>query len=395
MSRICAVVALVGLVALGVPVGASGAVGSAHSKRAASTKEPTIRLRQIGISSTLVYTDGVRWAVYEPTAGVTRIMDTVKGTSVSRPDPEGCAGGLLAVGGGEILYACMDPECPEGQDMCGVEPKGSYHEIAHLVVEDIVTGAQHPVAGEDDIPADNPEVSSLSNFNALGSQWLVGALDMYHGGEVFFLNWHSGRILAEESEPKSAAVDFENLNREGLLQPMCSPLARGFAPLVELSFNTEFFVPSEYAPPFLLQERFKAGPRDYHLYLSRCGSTRQEQIPEFAEPHKPRYYVLAGEYSKGVQLGGGVLSYGLGHLWRLDAYGRPWHGRSYRLVGPPKAPLDEEPGILEQHTSTMVFETIERKGAPEVVYRAGVPGNRGPERYGVWVGRLPWTQRHG
>ena len=154
-------------------------------------------------------------------------------------------------------------------------------------------------------------------------------------------------------------------------------------------------MPSEYAPPFLLQERFKAGPRDYHLYLSRCGSTRQEQIPDFAEPHKPRYYVLAGEYSKGVQLGGGVLSYGLGHLWHLDTRGRPWHGRPYRLTGPPEAPLHEEPGVLEQHTSTTVFETIKRVNAPEIAYRAGMPGNRGPERYGVWVGRLPWTRRHG
>lgn len=36
--------------------------------------------------------------------GVTRIMDTVKGTTRTRSDPEGCAGGLLAIGGEEILY---------------------------------------------------------------------------------------------------------------------------------------------------------------------------------------------------------------------------------------------------------------------------------------------------
>ncbi len=157
MRRICVVLALVGLVAFGVSMGASGAVASIRSKHAVSPKEPTIHLKQIGTSYTRVYTDGVRWAVYEPTEGVTRIMDTVRGTSTTRPDPEGCAGGLIAVGGGEILYACSDSQCAEAADVCLPEQQcppprqifycseRSKYESGRWTVEDLTSGAQYPL----------------------------------------------------------------------------------------------------------------------------------------------------------------------------------------------------------------------------------------------------------
>ncbi len=110
-ASIC--VAMCALVATCMTAAPALAARSADGRR-----EPAIRLKLIGTSYSRVYTDGVRWAVYEPTEGVTRIMDTVRGTSTTRPDPEGCAGGLVAVGGGEMLYDCSDPECPEAADVC-------------------------------------------------------------------------------------------------------------------------------------------------------------------------------------------------------------------------------------------------------------------------------------
>jgi hypothetical protein len=316
-------------------------------------------------------------------------MDTVKGTSMTRPDPEGCAGGLLAVGGGEILYECVDSECPEQQVVTCLIPelKGLDRQIVRLVVVDIATGMQHPVAGENDIPSGGPPTGSPSTFNEVGSQWLAGNTNIYHAGGIFFLNWHSGRLFWEEEEPDTASRDFEDLNSEELLQPMCSPLMRGLAPPIELRSNTKFVKSSDYAPPFLVEERFKPGPSDYRLYLRRCGSPHQELIGSSKSPDQG---VGVGA---GLQASGGVLSYGLGYLWHLDARERPWIGRSYRLTGLPSPKPREMPGGLEQHTSTMVFETIERAGAPERVIRYGLSGDTGPERYEVWVGRLPWTRR--
>ena len=132
---------------------------STGASAAGSHNEPTIRLKRIGTSYTPVYTDGVRWAVYEPTEGVTRVMDTITGTSTTRPDPDGCAGGLIAVGGGEILYACSDHECPEATDACVISPVQTIgqpyqrsYEIGRWIVEDVTSGAEQQLNAGKGLP---------------------------------------------------------------------------------------------------------------------------------------------------------------------------------------------------------------------------------------------------
>ncbi len=381
-SQARACVAVLGLIAvLAWQVGASPTpAAAAASTRVSSHNEPTIRLKLIGTSYTQVYTDGVRWAVYEPTAGVTRIMDTIKGTSTTRPDPEGCAGGLLAIGGGEILYACSDPECPEAADACRIEKLEKQREIGRWVVEDIASGAQHLLAeGGEGLPVD--VFGGLSGLDAIGSEWAVGGIATPFGGVRFFLDWHSAHIIYEREkegeaeageEPTSANTDYENLDSEALLTPLCRPLTRPLAPTQERLALPRYF-PTKYVPPFMIQEHINLSEVRQHAYLQRCGSTREELIPEI------------GTWEG--QLGSGVLT-GFRRLWRLNPHGRPWLGQSYRLMGPSKKSTAREVG----HTSTMVFDTIEQPvPTKQEPHPEGAPTERGPGFYAVWVGRLPWV----
>lgn len=280
------------------------------------TSEPRIRLKLIGTSYTPVYTDGVRWAVYEPTEGVTRIMDTIKGTSTTRPDPEGCAGGLVAIGGGEMFYACSDLECPEAADncllkvpetfcppavagtSCVTEMVPSGYEIGRWIVEDIASGAQHLLNIGKGLPTSNRrDVESESELTGIGSQWAASA----SGWGAYFVNWHTGQVIYERKEPTSADRDYENLDSEALLVPLCSPFTRSLEPTGP-GIEGPRYLSLTYEPPFLVEDRF-IGLRAY-AYLRRCGSSRTEPIP--------------------VELGGpfkGVLV-GVHHLRRLNAHGR-------------------------------------------------------------------------
>ena len=362
------------VVVAGVAIVPYAHAASASAQHGHKQSEPTIRLKLVGTSSTPVYTDGMRWAVYEPTVGVTRLMDTVYSTSVTRPDPEGCAGGLLAIGGGEILYACSDPACLHAANACLlVESQRECPpilavcqntEIGRWIVEDIVSGAQHPVdIGKGLLPAFSRYGVSLSSLDWIGSQWARGSADM-----PFFLNWHTGQVIEEKAEPASANLDYENLDSKTLLEPLCRPLTRRRIPPADMQINPVYFG-SQYVPPFMTEER--ADPSAFHglLYLRRCGSRRGELL------------------SEGFQLGDGVLL-GYRRLWRLNPHGRPWLGQSYRLTGPPKP--HEAGGLSVSHTSMMVIETIERPATRVEPYRGDVPWNRGPGRFRVWVGRLPW-----
>jgi hypothetical protein len=398
LARAC--VAVLSLLAVLGWQASSSAAPAAAAKTKSGLREPAIRLHMIGTSSSRLHTDGVRWAVYEPTEGVTRIMNTVKGYAVNRPDPPGCTGGLLAIGGGEILYACSDPECPEGLDACLLKTPETFcppavagtscrvvmvsngYETGRWIVEDIASGMQHQVAIGRGLPARAeeyaPEREVLSALEAIGSQWAAGEAS---GGGRFFVDWHTGHVIFEEGkqgeaeaseEPESANLNYENLDSEALLAPLCPPLKRGLAPSGIKQSNGRYFR-SSYGPPFMVEERFKLSEVHHHAFLRRCGSTREELISE-----------LSGGWEE--LIGDGVLS-GSHRLWRLNAHKRPWLGRSYRLVVPPQSREAREVSV--GHTSTMVFETIEPTPGPDE-FREGAPTGHSPERYEIWVGRLPW-----
>lgn len=365
-------VAALSLVVLLAGLGASPAPAAAVrltvAKAASAHKEPVIRLKLIGNSYTAVYTDGVRWAVYEPSAGVTRILNTIKGTTTIRPAPEGCTGGLIAIGGGEILYACANPECPNHAHSCPIEPREEY-ENTRFVVEDITTGAQHPLAGENHLPTSNVGVEGGPGIlEAIGHEWAQGATSGHNGTSIWFVNWHTGAVEREASSSGDAAF-FADLDSAELLQPLCAPLTR---PANSVS-AAPAVAPAQYEPPFAV-----IGPLGYEqvfLQLRRCGSRMHMLLPE------------GGPYASSVQLGGGILSwlgsgkrghytrYGGAYLTKLYAHDRAWHGPFYRVAGLPamKVLKTETPPML-QHTSNMVFATV-RLNESEItqIYSARLP----------------------
>jgi hypothetical protein len=366
------------LIALAWVAAASSAASASttHASTARSKNEPTIRLKPIGTSYTQVYTDGVRWAVYEPTEGATRIIDTIKGASTTRPDPEGCAGGLIAVGGGEILYACSDPECAEAADACvispvhtvGEQPYKSPYELGRWVVEDAASGAEHQLNIGKGLPPYRTRYGDFTGrLEAIGSQWAASASRSY------FVNWHTGQVVEEEEEPSSANRYYDNLNSEALFAPLCSPLELSPYPAGVEYENAPRYDPFEYSPPFMIERRYRSSDFRFHPYLRRCGSTRAKPLPE------------------GADLGDGLLfSGGRDRVSRLNPRGPSWFGQSYRIVEPSK-----HRSIGSGTTSTMAFEVVATRATTSEpkTFREGAPGDRGPNLYDVWVGRLPWARR--
>jgi hypothetical protein len=150
---------------------------SSKAKQMTSAKLGSIHMKLLGTTNSAAdfLTDGVRWATYEPTEGVTRFMDTVTGHTINRPDPEGCTGGLLAIGGGEVMYECDDPECPGQERSCKFKiPNASYSErlvSRRYVVENIVSGDQHVVPGTNRVVVGAERTFEL---DTVGSQWAGG-----------------------------------------------------------------------------------------------------------------------------------------------------------------------------------------------------------------------------
>ncbi len=110
------------------------------------------RPRLVGTAVTSLYSDGVRWAAYEPMPGTTRIMDARTGRWTTRRDPEGCARGLVAVGSGYLLYWCgTNRPCQVGfaeDGGCALVNAHESYLYTNYVVEDIATGVALPVAGD-------------------------------------------------------------------------------------------------------------------------------------------------------------------------------------------------------------------------------------------------------
>ncbi|MFZ2050398.1 MAG: hypothetical protein WAU69_05640 [Solirubrobacteraceae bacterium] len=352
-----------------VPVGKHRAARAAIERKARKKKKPvppTIKLKLLGSVAPetpengnarhgWLYTDGVRWAAYEPTAGTTRLIETIKNKTVERPDPEGCADGLIAVGGGEMLYSCEDPECPEHERSC---PLPSNHDLAstRYVIEDIGSGEQHPVAGEDTLPNQSPE-AGIGNLAQIGSQWAEGGIGTHIGGYNFFLDWHTGQLVREEQQGSEQSI--ENLSNPNLTQRLCKPITR---PENTNEYKFSDYSPLAYEPPFAVVGPL--GEPELKVYvplqLRKCGSSKRVLLPP----------------GNGVQLGGRVVSWvGKGpYVTQLHTSESAWHGPYYKLTG-----LPSEVGAkisFVQHTSNTVFVTIKS----------------GPGSAQVYLARLPWTK---
>ncbi len=328
---------------------------------------PAIKMKLLGAAVSSVYTDGVRWAAYEPSHGVTRVMDTIAGTSVKRDNPEGCAGGLEAMGGGELLYDCTDPMCPpEHAHLCVLKwPEGSllgYETFARFVMVDIATGAQHVVVGTEGTSLgasmEGASTQATVHFGGpIGSQWMTGGDSEQLISEQFFLNWHTGLVISESGSigtPRD--YDWEDLNSEQLMQPLCRPLRRPLR--VQGGENAPLYVPAAYAPSLAVIEVGEEGKRTPQLL--HCGSSKHVSLPSCGGP----------------QFGGGALSCGIELVTQLAPRRYPWHKAFYK-VSPPAG--EKYSGLL-QHTSTTILTTFRRDGQGY-----GVIGD-------VYDAQLPWAK---
>jgi hypothetical protein len=325
-------------------------------------------LKLIGKSVTWLYTDGARWAAYEPSAGITRLIDSKARRSSNRPDPTGCTGGLVAVGSGELLYHC-EQQCPPSPTSDGacVFNKGSgqynWYQDTRYVAEDIATGLSHPIIGDNHLPMANIDEGGSTSLVAVGRQWVEGIVTIYHGGGRYWLNWHTGRLVEEDASMRFDAGKVMDLNSSSLVRPICTPLARATPNSNGVNLEVSDFPSFAYVSPFAFEspeEREEA-----HGHLRRCGSRQTQTLP--------------GVAPWSLQLGGGVLSWIASdprirnnddtmYLTRLDRHARSWHRRIYTLDGP-------EVGrhfMLLQHTATTVYETTARPGSLRV-YAAWIP----------------------
>jgi hypothetical protein len=339
--------ALAVLVALLVGVAAPSAYG-------------TPRLRLIGTAVTRLYSDGVRWAAYEPTAGTTRLIDARTGRWSRRHDPEGCAGGLIAVGSEDLLYQCSHQPCEHRSLQfggCVVEGPGEASFDANYVVVDIATKIARAVVGDRHLPLDDSPVGGYTHLTAIGSQWVEGETSSERSGYVFFLNWHTGEVRQETERPNGNYPTFEDLDNAKLVRPICTPLRRRAA----ADPGVRGALPFAYAAPFAVEADEVAG----ELSLMRCGSHLVHALP--------------GERAGSLQIGGGVLSWIAAdpriennddtmYLTRLEPHSRSWHGRIYTLTGP-EVGADH---MLLQHTRTTVYETATRQ-LPIHIYAARIP----------------------
>lgn len=375
---LASLLALIAIVAGPTPIAAAAAtrahgdallVKQSATKTKAKKKKPaptTIKMKLLGSVAPespengnqrrgWLYTDGARWAAYEPMAGTTRLIDTVTNKTIERPDPEGCADGLIAVDGGEILYSCEDPECPEHERSCPL-PSNNTLASTRYVVEDIGSDEQHPVAGEDTLPNQSPE-AGIGGLSEIGSQWAEGGIGTHVGAYQFFLNWRTGQLVLAEKEESETSV--EDLGNPGLKQRLCKPITR---PENKAEYKFSLYAPLQYEPPFAVVGPLDTSDpeADVPLQIRKCGSGKRVFPPS----------------GGGVQLGARVLSWaGNGaYITPLYVKGREWHGPYYKLLGLPMG--REVEGPLVQHTSSMVFVTVQTGLTPAQVYLARLPWAR-------------------
>jgi hypothetical protein len=372
---------------------------SANGKSKISPKLGSIHMKLLGASTDELLTDGTRWAAYEPTLGVTRLMDTATGHTINRPDPEGCASGLVAIGGGEVMYECNDPECPGQERSCRFNPpvRAEGVESRRYVVENIVSGAQHIVPGTSRVPVG--ETERTFELDEIGSQWAGGTQqnEEYRGrGVGLFVNWHTGQLVYEANkpsfavgnvteEPKSNKEEVENLSSARLLQSLCAPLTR----LINGAENTSSKYGSfEYEPPFAV-----LGPVGPPALIVKEGPTAPLQLRRCGSP--ARVILQGGGSDSAAQLGHDVLSWrttyevssrlhGVNYVTHLNPRSRTWFGLIYQLTALPK--YSEIDNTYVKHTGTLIFATVrnvEKTSTGSVTYERS--GSR------IYLAWLPWV----
>ena len=210
-----------------------------------------------------VRTDGVRYAAYEPTPGVTRVLDTRLGTQfeVATPCDVRYRSDPVFIGGGTLMWGCFpDSEGPMVLD----------------IASRVVSRAAKPTA---------PFPSVYGEIEEIGARWIFHRVDneVLKGRYQTVTDWRTGRTLREPGS-KADALD---LDAPDLIRRMCDPLRRTLA-----RTGPRAYAPYQYEPPYGLRIRRGA------LVLERCGAKRT------LLSKKPKDGYIAG-----ARLAGGVATW--------------------------------------------------------------------------------------
>jgi hypothetical protein len=197
-----------------------------------------------------------RYVAWDRDARTTHVVDTRNGRSFDVPDPAGCEvrrgnsgpyeGGLVDVGGGYLMWRCVDPN--SGQEVPGLMRIGEGRVVYAAGVQQL-----HEAYRTD---------AASVNFTAVGRHWIQWYASYNHYSKDVFLNWRTG----DRQEDRDSDGSVPNLDDPQLVQRLCPPLARRANP--DYDEFTAPFKPFDYEEPYGVTE---AGGKSKVLLLERCG----------------------------------------------------------------------------------------------------------------------------
>lgn len=231
------------------------------------------RFTPIGEAIGPVVTDGVRYAAYEPAAGVTRILDTQQETQfdVATPCDVRYGLGVASVGGGAVMWKCF------------AAFDGPVLDIASRTV----SKAAKPT------PPFRPDYGEVQE---IGARWILHSVEREgKGRDLLVTDWRTGQTLREPGG-KADALDLDDPR---LVRRMCDPLRRTVS-----RSQPRRYAAYQYEPPYGLRTRRGA------LVLERCGAKRTILSPRPKRLGPPFPFVTE------ARLAGGIVTWtdGTGYL---------------------------------------------------------------------------------
>ncbi len=149
-----------------------------------------------------VMTDRDRWAAFQVSAEVTRVIDARTGRASDRPVPAGCEGGLTAVGGGKLLYRCSFEKCPDGStpDPSAKACNAGDHLAVRYVIVDAATGAAQ------EGPRAPPARDGLGSafLQNVGARWVQGVRTSCRSAATPRSRWSTSPGPRGSSSPAAA-----------------------------------------------------------------------------------------------------------------------------------------------------------------------------------------------
>lgn len=205
MCRAVIVLAIVALVSVVCALGPAVAPAAAKS----------LRLHSLEAGRNLV-SDGKRHVAFETPDGTTRLLDTATNETASVLPPDGCRGGLTAIGSGRVLWSC------------GTESS------LRAVVLDVRSGEQRRLEAP---PADEARgLVQRGTLFGIGDQWIAGRgapdPEARSPGSSFYWRWTTGDVRVQRTGVSSEFGQLDDPNRYADLDrtSLQRTLCRGLRP---------------------------------------------------------------------------------------------------------------------------------------------------------------------